>query len=53
MSACLRRLPSYFQSLGEYDYHYKLYAGSADMNYKFHDPELIADMVRKIKPTTP
>jgi hypothetical protein len=35
-------------SLGEYDYHYKLFQGSADRNYKFHDPELIADYVRKI-----
>lgn len=37
-----------FQNLGEYEYHYNLYRGAADRDYKFHAPELIADYVRKI-----
>jgi len=37
------------QNLGEYEYHYNLYRGAADRDYKFHDPELIADYVRKVK----
>ena len=36
------------QTFGDYDYHYKLYDGAVDRNYKFHVPELIADYVRKI-----
>jgi len=31
-----------------YDYHHKLHKGSVDKNYKFYDPDLVADYIRKI-----
>lgn len=31
-----------------HDYHYKLYEGSADRNYKFYNPDLINDYTRHI-----
>ncbi len=32
----------------EFDYHYNLYQGAGDPNYKFYQPQLIADLTMKI-----